>query len=82
MSFDRCIEILQLGVHDSDLNIRNQTGRLIIAAAGVVMQMASKVGDQKIEKDRNDALQQLIKNIQDEQKLRTIDGSTNPPSGE
>ena len=62
------------------MQIRNQTGRLIIAAAGTVMQMASKVGDQKLEKDKNDALLQLIENIKEEQKRRTIDGSANHPS--
>lgn len=70
---------MHLGLHDDDTEIRNQTGRLIIAAAGTVMQMASKVGDQKLEKDRNDAIMQLIKNIGEEQKRRTIDGSANHP---
>jgi hypothetical protein len=72
------MEILKLALHDDDLEIRNQTGRLIIAAAGTVMQMAAKVGDQKLEKDKNDALMQLIHNIQEEQKRRTIDGYTSP----
>jgi hypothetical protein len=44
------------------------------------MQMASKVGDQKLEKDKTEALVQLIKNIQDEQKRRTIDGGASHPS--
>jgi hypothetical protein len=79
LSFDRSIEILNIALDDPDLEIRNQTGRLIIAAAGTVMQMASKVGDQKLEKDRTDALTQLIKNIQEEQKRRTIDASPNHP---
>jgi hypothetical protein len=66
--------MLNLALDDDDKELRNATGRLIMTAAQNVMVLTARVGDQKLQKDQNEALLEIIKGIQEEQKLRTIDG--------
>jgi hypothetical protein len=78
--------MLNLALDDDDKELRNATGRLIMTAAQNVMVLTARVGDQKLQKDHNEALLEIIKGIQEEQKTRTINGSaydtgTTNPSG-
>jgi hypothetical protein len=66
--------MLNLALDDDDKELRNATGRLIMTAAQNVMVLTARVGDQKLQKDHNEALLEIIKGIQEEQKLRTIEG--------
>jgi hypothetical protein len=72
--------MLNLALDDDDKELRNATGRLIMTAAQNVMVLTARVGDQKLQKDHNEALLEIIKGIQEEQKLRTIDGSADDTS--
>jgi hypothetical protein len=66
--------MLNLALDDDDKELRNATGRLIMTAAQNVMVLTARVGDQKLQKDHNEAMLEIIKGIQEEQKLRTIEG--------
>ena len=72
--------MLNLTLDHYDPEVRNATGRLIMTAAQNVMVLTARVGDQKLQKDHNEALLEIIKGIQEEQKLRTIDGSADDTS--
>lgn len=74
--------MLNIALHDDDKEVRNATGRLIMTAAQNVMVLTARVGDQKLQKDHNEALLAIFKGIQEEQKLRTIDGAAADPGSE
>ena len=59
--------MLNLALDDHDKELRNATGRLIMTAAQNVMVLTARVGDQKLQKDHNEALLEIIKGIQEEQ---------------